>query len=450
MPSFRPAIACFFAVAQFGLTLTLRAAELSDVTVCLPSDQYHLATGEPPVATARGDELFAEARGAAETGDVSRAFQLAACTLIENPDHAEARRVLGYELVDGQWLTPYAKKQHDAGRTWNVKYGWIEPADLSRYEQGERRAGRRWLSAEADRKLHEHIDRGWQIRTDHFLVTTNHSLEAGVELATELETVYQLWRQLFAGCFVNEQEARDLFAGKRQPRGQSKPFKVVYYRTRDQYIAALRGRQPRIADTQGIYFDNLGASYFYATGDDNDVSARNATLYHEAVHQMFHESLGGGKNVGEPNNFWIVEGIAVYFESLERESNSKFTLGGSESGRLPAAIQRRMIDNYYIPLAELVTLGKDEMQRRDDLGPLYSQAAGLATFFMQYEGGRYRQPLARYLQAVYAGNATDNTLSDLCGTTYDQLDQQYLQFLQDNLRASRGAGTTRSRSDRGE
>jgi hypothetical protein len=55
--------------------------------------------------------------------------------------------------------------------------------------------------------------------------------------------------------------------------------------------------------------------------------------------------------------------------------------------------------------------------------------AGLATFLMQYEGGRYREPLARYLQAVYSGKATDSTLADLCKVSYAELDRQYVEFL---------------------
>jgi hypothetical protein len=33
------------------------------------------------------------------------------------------------------------------------------------------------------------------------------------------------------------------------------------------------------------------------------------------------------------------------------------------------------------------------------------------------------------VQAVYTGKATATTLSDLCGATYDQLDQQYLEYI---------------------
>src|SRR5690606_30146311 len=135
------------------------------------------------------------------------------------------------------------------------------------------------------------------------------------------------------------------------------------------------------------------------------------------------------KNVGAVNNFWIVEGIANYFESLNKGSDGKFTIGKADAGRLPAAVHRRLVDGYYIPLAELVALGKQDLQSRADLGPLYSQAAGVATFLMEYDGGRYREPLSRYLQAVYAGKATDSTLAELCGTSYAELDRQYLEFL---------------------
>ena len=34
---------------------------------------------------------------------------------------------------------------------------------------------------------------------------------------------------------------------------------------------------------------------------------------------------------------------------------------------------------------------------------LYSQSSGLAAFLIDGEQGRYREPLVRYLQAVYAG-----------------------------------------------
>ena len=71
------------------------------------------------------DALFELAKQAAEAGQLSLAFEWATETVRENPDHADARRVLGYEQRDGQWLTPYAKRMVDAGKKWDPQAGWI-------------------------------------------------------------------------------------------------------------------------------------------------------------------------------------------------------------------------------------------------------------------------------------------------------------------------------------
>ena len=42
---------------------------------------------------------------------------------------------------------------------------------------------------------------------------------------------------------------------------------------------------------------------------------------------------------------------------------------------------------------------------------------------------RYRSALERYLTAVYTGRADANTLAELTGRSYDQLDREYHDFL---------------------
>ena len=73
--------------------------------------------------------LFELAAEAADAGQLSLAFQWATETLRKNPDHAEARRVLGYEQRDGQWLTAYGVKMYDAGKRWDAKRGWVAADD---------------------------------------------------------------------------------------------------------------------------------------------------------------------------------------------------------------------------------------------------------------------------------------------------------------------------------
>ncbi len=71
----------------------------------------------------------------------------------------------------------------------------------------------------------------------------------------------------------------------------------------------------------------------------------------------------------------------------------------------------------------------NELQRNPRIASIYSQSAGLATFLMHYDDGRYRGALGRYLLAVYNGKANATTLSDLTGVEYERLDREYRAFL---------------------
>jgi hypothetical protein len=353
--------------------------------------------------------LLELAKRAAEAGQLSLAFQWATEAVHANPDHEEARRVLGYERRGDQWLTSYAARMVDAGKTWDSERGWIAPDETS----DER------PSAKGE----------WRVRTDHFLVTSNHSQTAAAELAAQLERLHQVWRQLFAGFYLSDREVRELFAGERQARTRHRPFRVIHHRDKDDYVAALRRRQPRIAETLGIYFDTQREAHFFA-GDDADAG----TLYHEAVHQLFQETRPAARKVAQDANFWIIEGIATYFETLAEHRDPRmglyYTIGEASAGRLPSARRRALVDGFYVPLAELTTLGKEPLQRYPELAKLYGQSTGLAAFLMDGQQGRYREPLVSYLAAVYAGRDDAETLSTLTSTSVSDLDAEYREFLQ--------------------
>ena len=416
------------------------------------ANQYRPVPGKSgevsPVDRRYATELFELAQRAAESGHASVALQWATEVVHCEPNHAAARRILGYEQRAGQWLTPFAMKMADRKKAWHPQFGWIGVHDFSRYERGQRRVGNQWVTAEVDSRRHQTIETGWRIRTDHFLVTTNHSLEAGAELATRLEGLHQLWQQLFAAFYLSKREVRQLFRGNRNPPQRSKPFHVIYHRDRQQYVDALRQRQPQIEKTLGIYFDTLGQAHFYAGKNDRLSQASRgqsnhlpalpdqalATLYHEAVHQLFHESRKAARHVGQVANFWVIEGVATYFESLAQHVDSAgqpyYTIGTTTAGRLPAAVERAVKDQFYLPLADFTRFGTFDLQRNPDIRQLYSQAAGLATFLMHTREGVYREPFVQYLLDVYAGRDNGASLAEATGQTSAELDRQYLEFLQ--------------------
>ena len=299
----------------------------------------------------------------------------------------------------------------------------------ARYERGDRLVGKQWVTAAVDAARRTRIEDGWSVRTDHFLVTSNGSLEAAAELAARLERLHQVWQQLFAGYWTTEQEVKQLFAGERIARERHQPFRVFYHRDRDDYNATLKREQPRVVETLGIYFDTQHRAHFFA-GPDQDAG----TLYHETVHELFQQSRSGAKRAAKKANFWIVEGIATYFETMSEHRDATaglyYTIGQSSTGRLPKARERLLQDHEYIPLEQLTKWGRLDMQAQPDLAKVYSEASGLSAFFMDGEQARYREPLVQYLQAIYAGKDDPQTLAKLTGRSYEELDGEYREFMQ--------------------
>ncbi|HEX4412058.1 MAG TPA: hypothetical protein VH107_00420 [Lacipirellulaceae bacterium] len=383
---------------------------------------YALDVSTKDMREKHAEALFDLARQAAEAGQLSLSFQWATETVRENPDHAEARRVLGYEQREGQWLTAYGLKMFDAGKVWDPKRGWVAKADAASSKEKD--------DAEAAR--HADIKSGWQVRTDHFQVTTNHSQAAGAELAVRLEQLYQIWRQLFAGFYYTPLEVRALFAGERNARVLSHPFHVIYYRNKQEYVEALRRQLPQVGKTLGLYNDATHIANFFA-GDKNSAS----TLYHEAVHQLFQESKPTGKHIGLLANFWVVEGVATYFESLTEHVDSRaglyFTVGDLTVGERLQFARKRMGEGYYIPIGELARLGRGELQHSPQIIPIYGESCALAAFLIDGEQGRYREPFVRYLQAVYAGKDNEGSLAELTESSFTELDAQFRRYLLQSL-----------------
>ena len=183
---------------------------------------------------------------------------------------------------------------------------------------------------------------------------------------------------------------------------------------------------PNIEISIGVYMEQPRRAYFFAGGVGTD-----RTLYHEATHQLFHESRPVDPNVGRKNNFWIIEGIAMFMESL-RQEDGYYVLGGFDDQRLHAAKYRLLHDHFYVPLGEFVDIGMEGLQKDPRIGKLYSQAAGLTHFLVFFDGSRYRDALVSYLVAVYTGRDDHNTLARLTGAqNYEELDKQYRKFIEE-------------------
>ena len=327
-----------------------------------------------------------------EAGQPAAAYRLIHEVLHHDPDHAEARRVLGFRRVGTRWQAAVERSRVQAGRTNHPEFGW--------------RRGQYW-----------------RVESPHFRVTTALSPQAGTELVERLEELHSVWRQVFFRIWSSADALRELLAGgKPEPRPKAR-HEVVLFRDRDEYVAQLKSVEPQIEMTLGYYLKGRRTAFFYGAGASGD-----ATQLHEVSHQLFQERGGAVPDPGERANFWIVEGIALYMESLVRHAGYH-TVGGFDADRLQFARARRLGGEFHLPLAELVRLGREDLQRHPDLRRIYSEAAGLTQMLMDDEGGRLREATIDYVNLVNRGLDTSSSLAEVSGRTLDEIEARYPEFL---------------------
>lgn len=410
---------------------------------------------------AEAESLFSLARRALDEKQDALAFELARETVRENPDHEAARRVLGDRKHGDAWVSADVARRLDAGQVWSDDFGWLPADRLKRYQDGQRYYRGKWISAAEDARQHSNIRSGWNVESEHYSITTNDSLEAAAKLARRLELLNTAWRQIFVGFYARPAQVEQWFSALAPPVGNtvgnSKPtasgentaagelsvapaadlgprkrHQVTYFHDKQEYVDALKAMQPQIEMSIGYYSDASRAVYFFAA--DHPYAG---TLNHEATHQLFRETPPASIDPGRKNNFWIVEAIACYMESLEEHQlidgeayGSYLTVGGANAGRVPAARKRLLDDSFYVPFRELAGYGMTELQHDPRVASIYSQIAGQAWFLMHADQGRYRDALMKYLVDVYTGRATADTLEKLTGEKFEQLDRQYADYIQ--------------------
>ncbi|WP_299459722.1 DUF1570 domain-containing protein [uncultured Gimesia sp.] len=378
----------------------------------------------------QANDLFVFSRKVLHAGFPSYAYDRILETAFHNPDHRSVRLILGYVRNGDEWATPFEKEMHDRKQQWHPEYGWLPASHITRYEKGERYVNGRWKSAAQEAEIRRDFRNAWEIKTEHFLIKTNHSLEMGVQLATEMEDFYRQFHQLFVGFFNTPEQLNKLFEGARNPfqrRNNNTQHVMHYYSTREEYLQRLQKEIPQIALTHGIYLFGDRISHFYHRPDaEGDLG----TLYHEATHQLFYETglIRKSRQVGEKNHFWAIEGIACYMESFEKKGNV-FRAGNPNHIRFNAARYRLLEDNYYIPLETFAAMGRNAFQNSPNISPNYSQASGLSHFFMHFKGGEYRDAFINQMTQLYSLNSrisnNAQTLEELTGVSYAELDRQY-------------------------
>ncbi|HTN76039.1 MAG TPA: DUF1570 domain-containing protein [Pirellulaceae bacterium] len=341
---------------------------------------------------AQASELFDIAKSYLAAQLPTPAYQALFETLREDPDHAAARAILGYTKINGVWRFPGGSP---AATKAKLAHGYLKlpPGGY------------------------------WRITTPHYQIVTSAGTVPGLQFGERLETLHLVWRQAF---FTYWSDLAELQRDFTQPTKADKPLRrydVVLFKHRAEYLDNLAAAEPRLAVTQGIYLDKKQTAYFYQ-GDDR----AEATCAHEATHQLFQEVGHVAPELGSQGNFWIVEGVALYMESL-RQYDGYVTLGGWDADRLQFARHHLFNGQYQLPLAKLVSTTRPDLQSAADIKRIYSQSAGLAHYLLDAEGGKFRAATTTYLAQIYAGRDDARSLAALSDLALEQHDAAYRDFM---------------------
>ncbi|MCA9138998.1 MAG: hypothetical protein KDB00_19635, partial [Planctomycetales bacterium] len=251
-----------------------------------------------------------------------------------------------------------------------------------------------------------------QVDTPHLQIFSHADDDATREVAADLERVYWVWTQLFfplwesqgqvalqlANVAENQTIASSLSKNPARLSSRRK-LRIVLLKDAADYVRTLGQSMPGIGQSTGFYSDERQTSFFYPSDSADAVATRR----HELVHQLFREATRSGLSGDSPGSkldFWLVEGIAGYFESLQFDQNGA-TVGGWDSPRLQFARYRTLGGRDFIPLEELRFGGRETVQKQADLARWYANAIAYTHALLDGDSIGERRWVYQLLASLY-------------------------------------------------
>ena len=376
--------------------------------------------------------LFNLSRKAVKDQHASFAYRLVREVLWHDPDHPQARELLGFRRVNDEWTTSFAIDMKKQGKVWHHDFGWIDSKHVARYEAGERFYNGKWMTAAKEETIRSDFKNAWVIETEHFHVRTNYRQKKGVQLATAVEVFHRYFMREFAAFFKTPQQLDKLFAsGTASSNGDL--YEIYHFRLQQEFVDRLAANCPVAGQINGLYLPEHRRAYFFHNPKISEEESME-TLYHEVTHQLLSESTRQTIPVGHERDFWVIEGIACYFESFHVSEDGAVTVGDIHHPRVMAARDQVVVTQDQVPLDRFTASGMLRFQTGETpvLQQRYAQATGLTHFFLHYQNGIYRDGFIEYLTQIYSPNprvrAKAQSLEQILKVTNATLDAQYASY----------------------
>ncbi|MFK8112748.1 MAG: hypothetical protein AB8B91_11120 [Rubripirellula sp.] len=245
-----------------------------------------------------------------------------------------------------------------------------------------------------------------QVDTPHFVIHSRAAEAPSRFVAEDLERAYWIWTQMFFPLWEANAQVSKTIGGMPadvsvQEFLESNParitirrkLRVVLFRDANEYQQTLSREVPGVERSTGYYDNGRQTIFLYAAQPDD-----GSTRRHELVHQMFREATRSGLRQQMPasdSGFWLIEGIAGYFESLQIQKDFA-TVGGWDASRLQFARFRVLVNGDQMSMNELHADGFKQAQKRSDIARWYSHA--IARTHQLLDGGDVAARQAIYQQ----------------------------------------------------
>jgi len=277
----------------------------------------------------------------------------------------------GLVFYKGKWM-PEDEMYQAKGYVKNLGT-WISPARLKTIQKRQAMARER-IKFASDWK------NAWVYKTEpgHFIITSNVSPELVKEIGVAMEQCYNELARVFGS------------------KTNVKAINVEVYATQDQFVreSAASGF-PMGRNVLGYFYwgPSTGIRCFYAGTPEQTLS----TLFHECTHLVIH-------NVCETVPTWANEGLAVFFESAQRDEK------GMKLETIPF--------NRLWHLKSMLKKGDLSLNRlcqlsgmREYTGEYYPQGWGLIHYLLYAEKGKNR----KLFENFYGGLTKKNWDGDNMG-----------------------------------
>lgn len=390
------------------------AAALADAEKKLPADPKYT---DIPVYHAKG-RAWIDKRDKAHEKVAGKWEEAATLAKTAAPDRLEA-------VIDaGLAVSPDHKGLRKLrGQAHVPPYGWVANADAANWKKGLVKDGDQWIPKAEAAKRHTSWEDPWVVETEHYQVRCNVSLDDAWMIARMAEMTWDVFEQVFAG-----------FAEFHKPEGKL----VVYYFSSISDATAERQKvhtanpvMPNAA--YGYYaFEDL-AAHFWVTGKGKSEFEEftRPTIHHELGHQLAGNRLHGrlAADPAKKAEFWLTEGIGVYFDEIREEKGGPPSPWNFGSGSFRGILSRG-VERSYMPFAEFAKMQGQAFYQgsEDDIKNHYGQAGLMVHFFLFGAKGKYREKFMEYAKTVSHGDGREGLLAETLGVPLDAVEKEWLAF----------------------